>query len=256
MLICNERHAVTVLGEFARHVNDHCPHQERVQRPPYHEPAVVISLDKPIRQHRVLGGVINEYRRAARADRKAAVHGPSREAVDCVEHALTIVAGAGERHLEAQLSCSMAVLRLMQGELDQAQSWFDEALRQARALDDGHRVAVVLRRFSRLHDRRGDPDEALSCLWQALATFEELADERCGAYTLLEVGRVYAGQQDRPRASRALERAAEIFHRHGDRHDEAECWQLIGDLDAAAGSTSWHAGTAAGRCDYGRRSAT
>jgi putative transposase len=28
-------------------------------------PATVIPLDTPIRRHRVLGGVINEYRRAA-----------------------------------------------------------------------------------------------------------------------------------------------------------------------------------------------
>jgi transposase InsO family protein len=57
MLIYNERHAVTMLDEFARHSNNH--------RPPNHDPAAVISLDAPIRRHRVLSGVINEYRRAA-----------------------------------------------------------------------------------------------------------------------------------------------------------------------------------------------
>ncbi|GGV12941.1 SARP family transcriptional regulator [Streptomyces filipinensis] len=163
------------------------------------------------------------------------VQGRDDEALERVEQALAIAVGEGDRHIEAQLSCSMAVMTLMQGKLDEAELWFDRALRQARALDDGHRVAVVLRRFSRLHDRRGDPDEALRCLWQALATFEKLADERCAAYTLLEVGRVYAGQHDRGGASPALERAAHLFHRHGDRQDEAACWQLIGDLDAAAG---------------------
>lgn len=157
------------------------------------------------------------------------------EAVDRVERALAMAVGAGDRNLEAQLSCSMAVLRLAQGQLDEAQSWFDRALGKAKALDDAHRVAVVLRRFSRLHDRRGDPQEALRCLHQALATFEGLADDRCAAYTLLETGRVYAGQHDRDQASPALRRAAEVFHRHGDRQDEAECWQLIGDLDAAVG---------------------
>lgn len=163
------------------------------------------------------------------------VQGRDGEAVERVEQALAMAVNEGDWHLEAQLSCAMGVMRLMQDKLDEAESWFDVALRQAKALDDPHRIAVVLRRLNRLHDRRGHPETALSCLWQALATFEELADERCAAYTLLEVGRVYAAQHDRDRATPVLQLAATVFHRHGDRQDEAACWQLIGDLDAAAG---------------------
>ena len=65
MLIYGERHLRLVLDDYVGHYNRHRPHQSRQQRPPDRDQPVVVSLEAPIRRRQVLGGVINEYHRAA-----------------------------------------------------------------------------------------------------------------------------------------------------------------------------------------------
>jgi putative transposase len=60
MLIYGESHLRAALRTYAGHYNGH-----RQQRPPDHDEPVVVPLDALVRRRKVLGGVINEYHRAA-----------------------------------------------------------------------------------------------------------------------------------------------------------------------------------------------
>jgi putative transposase len=65
MLIYDERHLRSVLGEYAGHYNRHRPHQSRQQRPPDQDDQGSAPINLPVQRRKVLGGVINEYYRAA-----------------------------------------------------------------------------------------------------------------------------------------------------------------------------------------------
>jgi putative transposase len=68
LLIYGAQHLRSVLGEYAGHDSGHRPHQSRQQRPPDHDGQddhVGVPLDLPVQRRKVLGGVINEYYRAA-----------------------------------------------------------------------------------------------------------------------------------------------------------------------------------------------
>ena len=65
MLIFGERHLRTILAQYAAHYNGRRPHRGRQLRPPRPDHPVADLSRKRIQRRPVLGGVVNEYERAA-----------------------------------------------------------------------------------------------------------------------------------------------------------------------------------------------
>jgi putative transposase len=65
MLIFGERHLRTILAEYETHYNGRRPHRSRQLRPPLPDHPVADLSQERIQRRPVLGGLINEYERAA-----------------------------------------------------------------------------------------------------------------------------------------------------------------------------------------------
>ena len=65
MLIFGERHLLTILAQYEAHYNGRRPHRSRQLRPPRPDHPVADLSREEIKRRPVLGGLINEYERAA-----------------------------------------------------------------------------------------------------------------------------------------------------------------------------------------------
>jgi len=65
VLILGERHLRSILAEYAQHYNGHRPHQGLQQEPPQRQSGHAVDITARVERRQVLGGLINEYRRAA-----------------------------------------------------------------------------------------------------------------------------------------------------------------------------------------------
>ena len=65
MLIFGERHLRAILAQYEGHYNGRRPHRGRQLRPPRPDHPVADLSHQRIKRRPVLGGLINEYERAA-----------------------------------------------------------------------------------------------------------------------------------------------------------------------------------------------
>ena len=65
MLIFGERHLRTILAQYEGHYNGRRPHRSRQLRPPRPDHPIADLSQERVKRRPVLGGLINEYERAA-----------------------------------------------------------------------------------------------------------------------------------------------------------------------------------------------
>jgi transposase InsO family protein len=65
MLILGQRHLRTILAQYEGHYNGRRPHRSRQLRPPRPDHPVADLSQERIQRRSVLGGLLNEYERAA-----------------------------------------------------------------------------------------------------------------------------------------------------------------------------------------------
>jgi putative transposase len=65
MLIFGQRHLRTILAQYVAHYNGPRPHRSRQLRPPRPDYPVADLSQERIKRRPILGGLINEYERAA-----------------------------------------------------------------------------------------------------------------------------------------------------------------------------------------------
>jgi putative transposase len=65
MLIFGQRHLRTILAQYEAHYNGRRPHRSCQRRPPRPDHPVADLTPERIKRCPVLGGLINEYQRAA-----------------------------------------------------------------------------------------------------------------------------------------------------------------------------------------------
>ena len=65
LLITSRRHLAVVLDAYVDHYNWHRPHQSLAQQPPLPRSVVPADTGSAVRRRQILGGLINEYERAA-----------------------------------------------------------------------------------------------------------------------------------------------------------------------------------------------
>lgn len=143
--------------------------------------------------------------------------GESEVAWDCLEAALAVAEGSGDRAARASALNSKAGLLFSKGDLDGCEALFRTVKNLARRLGDRPLMAMADQNLGSVASVRGDPDLALVRFQSSLRGYEELGLEERYAPLLSNIARLSTDLGDWGSAESALDQAGRVCERRGDR---------------------------------------
>ncbi len=156
-------------------------------------------------------------------------------ATRCHEAALVIARELGDRHAEARALTGLGAAAQVGSDLARAETRYEEALAIERSRGNAAAEADLLNNLGLIAARRGEPGRARALMEEQLAIARQLGDRRGEAIALGNLVRVLAVSGDLAGAERNADAALIRFRETGDRRGVLVTLQALGNLAAARG---------------------
>ncbi|MFX0065932.1 MAG: tetratricopeptide repeat protein [Candidatus Hermodarchaeota archaeon] len=150
------------------------------------------------------------------------------EALTYYQQCLEIVKALAEPKIKATVLNNIAQLLHRQERFDEALEHYEQAIFTYNQLDDPKGKITVLNNFGQLLLAQQRFKEALDCFEQVLDTQKGNIKEK--AFTLLNIGKVFEGQNEVDEAIKYFKQALNIFELRDDRYGKVQALSRLGIL--------------------------
>jgi tetratricopeptide (TPR) repeat protein len=173
-------------------------------------------------------------------------HRDFQRSFDHYDRAVKLFGEAGDRRFQADVLCIIGNYRALNGEIDLAQKYLDEASRLIpfeRNIDIWGDLQVVKSIIALLH---GDQEEACTLLQEALVQFEKLGNQIQCLWITARLGYIALAKNNVKEAHEILVRSTQAFHTNKDNigvvyslEGMAGLFVITGNLNIAARLIGW-----------------
>ena len=184
-----------------------------------------------------IDGIETSLRAAALMTRAFAAWRAGRmdEAGTWFEQALVLAREPRDRRREGNILGNLGNLRREEGRMDEARQYFEASLAMQRELGNRRAEGVVLGNLSLLHHEQGRIEEARAHYEAALTVHREVGDRRFEGMMLGNLANLYGDQGQVEEALAHFDQALAIHREMGNRRSEGIVLGNLGNLQRAQG---------------------